>query len=278
MNKQFSIKSKDGTKLFGQAWLPETKTLAVINLIHGIGEHSGRYQEMAEYFNSKSIAVYAIDYRGHGKSNGKRGHFQSYEHIMQDIDALINFTESDINPEINKFIYGHSLGGNLVTNYVLRRNTKFKGVIVSAPWLKLAVPVPGYIKIAAKIIKKIYPAFSQKNDLKTSDLSHNNTIIEKYENDELVHPYITISTFVEASDAAQWALQNKHKLKIPMLLMHGADDKITSPEGSKQFAKQNNNVTLKIWDGLFHEIHNEDNKNELFEYVYNWINKQINKK
>jgi len=270
IHKTFKLKSADGTELFGQAWLPEDSPKALINLIHGIGEHSGRYADMAEYFTGKGIAVYAIDYRGHGLSEGKRGHFPSYESVMQDIDALMEFSSKDSNIE-NVFIYGHSLGGNLVTNYVLRRKPAIKGVIVSAPWLKLAVPVPAFLQAISRLLKKIYPSFTKKNDLKTTDLSRNTSNVENYEKDELVHPYISISTFVEASDAAEWALNNKKLLQMPMLLMHGSDDKITSPEGSKLFAENNELVELKIWDNLYHEIHNEDNKQEIYDYVINWV-------
>lgn len=274
VHKEFNLKSYDNINLFGQSWLPEGEIKAVINLIHGIGEHSTRYASMAEYYTAKGIAIYAIDYRGHGKSEGKRGHTPEYESLMKDIDKLMEFSAKD-NSCKNVFIYGHSLGGNLVINYVLRRKPNITGLIATSPWLKLAFEPPKFDVFMGGIIKKILPSFTQKSKLDISQLSRNDESNNKYEKDDLVHGYVSVSTFFGAREAARWALENASKMHVPFLLMHGSADKITSPEGSKEFALKSDKTELKIWDGFYHEMHNEKENEQIFYWVINWIEKQI---
>ena len=274
IHKEFSLKSYDGLNIFGQSWEPEKETIAVINLVHGIGEHSTRYTSMAEYYTQHGIAIYAIDYRGHGKSTGKKGHTPDYESLMKDIDLLVNYSEKD-NTCNKRFIYGHSLGGNMVINYVLRRKPNITGLIASSPWLKLGFEPPKIQVKMANVVKNIFPALSQKTGFHKEDLSKNLKNIELYENDDLVHDKITVKMFVEAYDAAQYALDNAQDMSVPFLLMHGSEDKMTSPKGSKEFTSKSNKVELKIWEGFYHEIHNEENNIDIYNYVINWVKAQI---
>ncbi len=271
-HNEFNIKAYDNINLFGQCWLPEGETKAVINLIHGIGEHSTRYALMAEYYTEKGIAIYAIDYRGHGKSEGKRGHTPEYESLMKDIDILMEYSAKD-NSCKKIFIYGHSLGGNLVLNYVLRRQPKITGVIASGPWLKLAFEPSKFDVALGGFVKKIYPAFTQKTKFELSDFSRNEANNTTYEKDDLVHGLISVSLFFGAREAAKWALDNANKMPVPLLLMHGSADKMTSPDGSKEFASKTDKAEIKIWDGFYHEIHNEKENQQVYDWVINWIEK-----
>jgi len=270
IHTEFSLTTTDGLKLFGQSWQPENETNAVINLIHGIGEHSTRYAGMAEYYTERGMAIYAIDYRGHGKSEGKRGHTPSYENLMQDIDLLLDYSEKDNNCQ-KRFLYGHSLGGNLVINYVLRRKPNLTGLIASSPWLILGFDPPKWQMKMANIVKNIFPALSQKTGFHKEDLSKNLKNIELYEKDDLVHDKITVKLFVDAYDAAQWALDNAKEMSVPFLLMHGDEDKMTSPEGSKEFASKSEKTQLKIWEGFYHEIHNEEGNEKVYNWVIDWV-------
>ena len=271
-HNEFNLKAYDNINLYGQCWLPEGETKAVINLIHGIGEHSTRYAAMAAYYTAKGIAIYAIDYRGHGKSEGKRGHTPEYESFMKDIDSLLEYSAKD-NDCKKVFIYGHSLGGNLVINYVLRRKPNITGLIASSPWLKLAFEPSKFDVAVGGLMRKVFPAFTQKTKLKTDDLSRNENNNETYKKDDLVHGYISVSTFFGAREAAQWALDNADKMNVPFLLMHGSADKMTSPEGSKEFASKSDKTELKIWDGFYHEIHNEEENKQVYDWVISWVEK-----
>jgi len=256
-------------------WQPEDQTQAVVCLIHGIGEHSGRYVHVADRLTKAGYAIFTFDLRGHGKSEGLRGHIPSYKALMQDISSLIEAANKQF-PQIPSFFYGHSFGGNLVLNYILRHQTQFKGVIATDPWLRLAFNSPAFKIILGEIANKIYPSFSQSSGLDTKALSHDPKVVHAYENDPLVHDHISARMFIGIYQSGQWALEHASEFSLPLLLMHGGADSITSSKASREFTdKIIKNCTLKIWDGLYHEIHNEPDKEEVFKFLIEWLNKKV---
>ncbi|GAG77006.1 unnamed protein product [marine sediment metagenome] len=142
-HSEFEFKTFDGLSLFAQSWQPESQPQAVICLIHGMGEHSGRYAHVADRLTKAGYTIFTFDLRGHGKSEGPRGHTPSYEALMQDISSLLEVANKQF-PQLSSFLYGHSLGGNLVLNYILRHQPQLEGVIVSDPWLRLAFEPPRF--------------------------------------------------------------------------------------------------------------------------------------
>jgi len=272
---EFKFKTFDGLQLFAQSWQPETKSRAVICLVHGMGEHSGCYGYVADSLTQAGYTLISFDLRGHGKSEGPRGHIPSYEALMKDISSLLEVANKQF-PELSLFLYGHSLGGNLVLNYVIRRQPKLKGVIVTGPWLRLAFEPPRFEIILAQITNYIWPSFSQKSGLDTKALSRNLKVVHTYENDPLVHDRISARMFIGFYQAGHWALEHASEFSIPLLLMHGGADKITSVKASNEFAEKiTENCTLKIWDGLYHEIHDEPEKEEVFKFLIDWLDKEV---
>lgn len=274
-HSEFEFKTFDGLSLFGQSWQPEDQPRAVVCLVHGIGEHSGRYVHVADSLTRAGYTLISFDLRGHGKSEGPRGHISSYEAIMQDISSLLEVTNKKF-PQLPLFLYGHSLGGNLVLNYVLRRQPHLKGVIATAPWLRLAFEPPASKIALGKMTNYIWPSFSQKSGLDTKALSRDLEVVRSYENDPLVHNRISARMFISAYQAGQWALEHASEFSLPLLLMHGGDDNLISVEASREFAnKINENCTLKVWDELYHEIHNEPEKEEVFKFLIGWLDKEV---
>lgn len=273
--KEFYHKAVDGTSLFFREWIPEanTKIKGVICIIHGLGDHSNWYNSLVNYFNKNNFAVVAFDLRGHGKSEGRRGHTPSYEIFMDDIDILLGLAKNHFsNSPI--FFYGHSFGGNLTLNYVLRRNPKINGVIVSSPWLSLYSNPPKSKLYFTFLLNRIWPSFLVDNIVNEAALSHNPDIIQAYAEDPLTHSCISARLFTTAYKAGIWALDNASRFNIPILLIHGDSDKITSSEVSKTFAGKipNNLCTLKIYDGLYHSLHNELSNKKIFANIGDWIN------
>src|SRR6056297_73974 len=259
--------SYDGIKLSGYLWKTENKPKAVINLVHGFGEYSERYSHWAELFVKSGYAVHAIDYRGHGKSDGRRGYIHSFDDFLNDIDVLVQESEKMF-PEIPQFIYGHSLGGNIVTNYILKRDNNFKGAIISSPWFKLAFDPSAITLFFSKTIKSIFPKFTQKANLDVKGISHDQEVINNYIKDPLVHEKISARMFFEVYKAGNWALEHPGLINIPVFLQHGNADKITSYKASVEFAekaqKLNQDITYKEWEGMYHELHHEVNYEEVF--------------
>lgn len=272
---EFKFKTFDGLQLFGQSWQPESQPQAVICLVHGLGEHSGRYTHVAAQITQAGYTLISFDLRGHGKSEGPRGHTSSYEALMKDISSLLEVANKQF-PELSLFLYGHSLGGNLVLNYVIRRHPKLKGVIATGPWLRLAFEPSHFKIILAQITNYIWSSFSQKSGLDTKAISRDPEVVYAYENDPLGHDYISARMFIGIHQAGQWALEHASEFSLSLLLMHGGDDKLSSVEASREFAgKITKNCTLKIWDGLYHEIHNEPGKKEVLKFLVDWLDKEV---
>jgi len=270
--------SQDGLEMYARSWEPEETPKALVCLVHGLGEHSCRYAHVGKAFTEAGFALLAFDLRGHGKSGGQRGHFPSLQVVMDDIHQHIR-EASEKFPETPVFLYGHSLGGNLVINFALRRKADLAGVIATGPWLKLAFQPSASKVFLGRMMNKLLPGFSQASGLDTTALSHDSKVINAYVNDPLVHDKISASSFVNMFEKGLWALDHAAELSLPLLLMHGGADKITSPEASEQFAKSaGDKVTLRIWNGLYHEVHNEPEKDEVLAFIIDWINAQLRNK
>ena len=169
------------------------------------------------------------------------------------------------------------MGGNLVINYTLRYKPEISGLIATGPWLKLTNP-PGLIKKKfAEAVDKIWPTFSTYNSIKPDDLSHEKRVVEESTHDELMHPWISVHTYLSVAEAGCWALEHAVEFEYPAIILHGGSDKVTSVEASKEFAfRAGPNCKLKIFAELYHEIHNEPRNAEIFGEIVNWLSSQIN--
>jgi acylglycerol lipase len=266
-----SWQTTDGLRLYAQGWEPETETVAVVCLVHGLGEHSGRYAHLAAFLNQSGYSVIAFDLRGHGKSGGARGHSPSFEYFMSDIDLLLQ-AASDRYPGKTRFLYGHSLGGILVLNYVLRRKPRLAGVIATGPGLRTALEEQTAKVAFAKSVGAVLPTLSLPSGLDARLISRDVEVVQAYQSDPLVHNRATLGMAKNTFQAISWAFDHCEEFDIPLLLMHGAADQIAYTRGSQEFANQVNcSCTLKLWDGLYHEIHNEPEKDQVFAYLLAWM-------
>ena len=266
-------KSSTNSDLYARGWAPAGKPKAAIMLVHGHGEHVNRYDHVAAALTEKGYAMLGFDLRGHGKSAGRRGHAPSYEGLLDDIASFSEQTELRY-AGLPRFLYGHSMGGNLVLNYVLRRKPDLRGVIATGAWLKTAFEPPAVQVSLAKIMNNIAPGFSQHSKLDAAGLSHDQALVKAYQSDPLVHDMISARLFLSVYESGLWALEHAAEFSLPLLLMHGGADPIISAQACRDFAsKAGDNVTLKIWDGLYHEIHNELEKAEVFATMLDWLDK-----
>ncbi len=266
---------RDGFTFHTRTWEPEGGAKAVVALVHGHGEHIGRYENVASALTNAGYVLAGSDSRGHGKSTGPRGHIPSYDTLMDDIGVFISMLGEKYSGQ-QVFLYGHSMGGNQVINYALRRHPKIAGVIATGPWLKLAFEPPRVQIALGRIMNNIFPAFTQASGLDTKGLSHDAEVVDLYNHDSLNHNKISARLFVSMYESGLWALEHASEFSLPLLLMHGSADPVTSAEASRQFAdKAGDNVTLRIWDGLYHEIHNEPEQAEVFRVMIEWLDKHL---
>ncbi len=271
---RYSIKLSNGQVLRGFIVSPGETVKANIVFVHGLGEHISRYTIWAEQFRDAGIGFTGVDLPGHGTSDGRRGHIKSYELIYEMIDLLAGHARSAFEG-VPVFLYGHSLGGNILLDYLLRKNPPVKGAIVTSPWLILGFR-PDRFKIAlASVVKHIMPGLLQPSGLDPEQLTHDKDVVERYISDDLVHDRISVSLFHNAVNSANHSLLHREDLKVPLLLMHGSDDMICSPEGSRLFASGSSLTELKIWEGGYHELHNELFSKDVFMFIKKWINSMI---
>jgi alpha-beta hydrolase superfamily lysophospholipase len=274
MKPSFTLKTSDAVALQYYEQSVENPK-AVICLVHGMGEHCGRYGHVADFFNSRGFSVMGFDQRGHGRSEGKRGHTPSYGLLMESVGMLVKTTSKKY-PGVPLILYGHSMGGNLVLNYAWRDGTGIKAVVGSSPYLTLAFDPPKWKTALASLVKNILPGLLQPTGLDTSMLSHDEKVVEDYEADPLVHDQISTSFFFNVHTAGQEAITHAADIKVPALVFHGTGDKITSHEGTRKFAENSNGkAELKLWEGLYHETHNEPEKEQVLSFVADWIEKKL---
>ncbi len=273
-NEAFNWTTDDGLSIYAKDWKVAAPT-AVIGLVHGMGEHINRYNHLAAFFNKKNFAVVGFDQRGHGQSEGQRGHAPNLQILLDSISELL--VEIEIRyPDLPVFLYGHSMGGGIVLNYVLRRHPTIQGAVVTSPWIDLAFsPSSGRVMLG-KLMRILYPKYSESSNLETQYLAHDLQVVKDYVADPLVHDQITAAMAMGMIDGGKWLLNYHNTVKIPLLIMHAGDDQITSPRASEQLAKQlNGDVTFKKWAGLYHEIHNEAQQEEIFRFTYNWMSDRV---
>ncbi len=272
---EWTWRSSDGLEMYSRDWSPAGTPKAAVALVHGLGEHIGRYTHVAEALTARGYALLGFDLRGHGKSGGRRGHTPSYDALLDDIAAFLAQVETRL-PGRPRFLYGHSLGGNLVINYPLLRKPDLAGVIATGPWLRIAFAPPPALVALAKLMNAIAPGFAQNNRLDIHGLSHDAAVVTAYANDALVHDRISARMFLSLYTSGLWALEHAAEFPLPLLLMHGAEDPIVSAEASREFAERaGGNVTLKLWEGAYHEIHNEAVKPEVFKLMLAWLDQHL---
>lgn len=274
-HKNYSLEAFDGRKMYFNQWSGDTKPKANLVLIHGMGEHSGRYAHFANFFVENGIDVYAVDLFGHGKTEGKKGFTPKIEDYLWQVDFLVEMVEQLGQPV---FLYGHSMGGGLVLTYLFRNEHNLAGVIASAPAIEPAFDVPKTKMLLGKVGRQFFPALTQKNGLDVNGLSKDTDVINAYHADPLVHDFISAEVGIGVIEWGKWlASLDFVSLSTPLLVMHGDMDILTSFQASKKFVSKFNSgdVTFKAWSGLFHELHNEPEKMDVLTYTLDWMKKRI---
>jgi alpha-beta hydrolase superfamily lysophospholipase len=262
----------DGAKVYLAGFMTAQTPTAVVQFVHGFGEHTGRYTELAERFNAKNIAFVMHDQRGHGKTPGKRGVSPSYDRLLDDVDAVRNRI-GELYPDTPVALYGHSMGGNISLNYLISRSQKrHVCAVIGSPWLRLYHPFPAAVMFIASGIGKLSKNMTVTNKLDLRILTHDGELVRKTEEDVAYHGNLSFRLFTQITSRGEYAVKNAGAIKLPALLMCAGDDRIVStPAVEKMAANAGDNFTLKKYDGLYHELHNELEREQIFSDVYGFI-------
>ena len=264
-----------GSRIWTRGWIPARKPAAAIVLVHGIGEHTGRYDHVGAGLAAKGYVVLSFDLPGHGRSDGRRGHIRSYEVVMEEIEARIADARCRY-PGVPVFVYGHSLGGNLALTFALAaRKPDLAGIVASSPGLTPATPVAPVKLALGKLLYHLAPAFTMSNGLPPGGLSHDDAVHARMKADPLCHDRVSTRLGLDLLEAGRRILEHKGAFPVPLLLMQGTDDRLVDPGAVSSFAAGlTGDVTLKLWDGLYHELHNEPDWPRILAYVLRWLEKR----
>lgn len=266
----------DGVKLYTRTWLLETPARAAVVLVHGLGEHCARYDHVAAAFNAQGIAVYGFDHRGHGRSPGVRGHIPSFDAVFGDIDDIIDEARK-AQPGKPVFLYGHSMGGLLALDYVLIRKPDLSGVICTSPGLSTGEPVNGLKLLAGKALYTLVPTITMPNGLDVQNISHDKQVITAYTSDPLNTFLVSARLGLDILNTGAWVIEHARDWSLFLLLMQGTGDHLVSPQATTRFAAgvPQNLITYREWEGLYHELHNEYEKEQVIQAMLNWIDQRM---
>jgi len=270
ITNELSWKNPENLNIFGRMWAPEGVVKGIIVLVHGIGEHIGRYEHVARMFTDHGYVLLGSDLPGHGKSGGQRGHANSFDDFFKQINWMVKQAQENY-PGLPIFLYGHSLGANIVFSFLEQGLSPVKGAIITSPPLQVTRVPP--LKLAVgKLMYRVFPRFTMTNSLDTSGLSHDPKIVEDYVHDPLVHPLVTARLGLDLINSSQLIINNRDKITVPLLLMHGSADHLVNVTGSREFVRQfQGNLTyVEIADG-YHELHNEPDNQKVFKVWLDWL-------
>lgn len=265
------LKTSDGITLFLRCAVPDARTRANVLLVHGMGEHSARYFHVAGHLAEHGYRLCTFDLRGHGRSEGPRGDITRYEVLLDDL-ALVweHFNSCDERPT---FLYGHSLGGQIAINFAVEKRPDARGVILASPWLALAFTPAWWKLLIAQATLKIWPAFTQQTDVNPSRLSRDMAFLESMDDLDLVHHRMSTRMFFELSRGAALARDRAGDWSLPLLLIHGAADPITSVSASRDFFEKITcpDKALRIYPDTLHETHNDLSRQEVLADIAQWL-------
>jgi acylglycerol lipase len=279
--KTFEAKreDKDGTTFFIQGWEPNhSEPKGLIALIHGLGEHTARYIHVGKAMTDAGYALVGFDLRGHGKSGGPRGHASSLDSYIQDIHQFFKFLVHRY-PDIPHFLYGHSLGGLLALAYAIQYGGELKGVMVTGAALRSSLQEQKAKVAMVKVLGSFLPAVTIQSGLDPTTISRDPEVVQTYINDPLVHYSTSLGFGKAVLNAIDLCFARAKEFPVPLLMIHGKEDRLTYPSGSEDFARlvkeAGGDVTLRLWDHLYHEVHNEPEKAEVFKLMIEWLDEHL---
>jgi acylglycerol lipase len=267
------LEGAGGVELFWQAWKPEALR-AIVVLAHGGSEHSGRYAWTAERLAGRGYATYALDHRGHGRSDGPRAFIDRMDHAVSDLDQLVHQT-AEAHPDPPLFLFGHSVGGCISLAYALEHQDKLDGLVLSAPVaaLEAASPVE---RVASHVLSIVAPKLGVYT-IDSATVSRDPAVVADYDADPLnYHGKLPARTVHELSTTVARFPDEVHTLTLPMLLMHGTADRLVPIHGTEMVAERagSDDKTFVRYDGLYHELVNEPERERVVDEIADWLDER----
>lgn len=272
------FRTHDDLELYEQCWLPETSPKAKLAVIHGLGEHSGRYEDFAAWFVPQGYAVYAFDHRGHGQSPGQRGHINNWSEFREDVRIFLAQAREQAS-DVPLFLVGHSMGGLIVLDYALHYPDDMVGVVASGPPLGRGDDVSPVLMFVGKVLSNFAPKMKMETGLKAESLARDEDVVQAYQDDPLVHGLATPRFAAQMDTTMKRTMKaaSDWKSDLPLLVVHGGDDPICPPEASARFFEQvgARDKTRHEYTGYLHEVFNEVGRERVLQDVQEWLDAHL---
>ena len=271
-----TFKSIRNLSIHYQAWLPDGEVKAVLLLVHGIGEYCGRYTNMVNEFVPLGYAIYGLDHIGHGKSEGEREMVETFDDYLEPIRTYYKMVQ-EWQPGKPIFLFGHSLGGLIALDYLLDHQADFRGAIISAPAIKIPSTISPMTITMGKLLSAIAPSAGVLA-LDISGLSHDPAVVKAYAEDPLVfHKKTPARLAAEMLKAMTKVTENIGKISLPFIVLQGSQDSIVDPGGASMLYEQagSTDKTIKVYEGFYHEIHNEPERDREFKDLETWLSAHL---
>ncbi|MBB4077897.1 alpha-beta hydrolase superfamily lysophospholipase [Lewinella aquimaris] len=274
MVQEFGWKNERGLQIYAADW-HVADPRAVIGIIHGLGEHCRRYDHLAAFFNERNIAVIGYDRQGFGRSEGKKGYAKNYRDYLDGVAQLLVQCERRY-PDRPVFLYGQSMGGQLLLHYLIRRKPAISGAIVSSPHIAEAFS-PNPVTVAVgKLMRRLYPTFTLSNQLDLTKISRDPAVVAAYRADPYNHDRLSSQTGIDLLERAAFLQAYSGGLHVPTLLLHGTADGLTSHDASAAFAERNpQHLTFHSFPGMYHELHNEPENEAVMQLIGEWVDERL---
>ena len=266
------LASADGTRLAYRSW-PVPGAAITFAVVHGLGEHSGRYERFARGMARFQMGTYAVDLRGHGQSQGQRGHVDSWSQWVDDAAAFVRHVQELVPGEVVPL--GHSFGGAVLLSTVLAgKVSQSKRFVLSSPALRLKVAVPAWKMTLGRVASRVTPRLSMSNEVDPGTVSRIPEVVEAYRTDPLVHSKISSRTYTELLRAQKDIFARAGEIKVPFLVLAGTDDRLIDPQGSVALHELAPEVSdLRLLEGRYHEPFNDRDDQEVFLTIADWLRK-----
>jgi alpha-beta hydrolase superfamily lysophospholipase len=268
-----SFKGQGNFDLYYRGYLPPGKPRAVLLVVHGLAEHSGRYTNVVNYFVPRGYAIYGFDQRGHGRSEGLRGYVEKFSEYISDLKTFFDMVQKHSDEKL--FIVGHSVGGTIAAAYSLQHQDELAGLILSGPTITPGSSLSPIKIMLARLLSLVMPKLGV-DVIDATALSQDQAVVAAYINDPLVyHGKIRARLGAELIKAMKSLSGQMPALHLPVLILSGTGDRLSNPEGSRLLYERitSKDKTLKLYDGFYHEIFNEPGRGQVFGDIESWLNR-----
>lgn len=267
----------NGFKCYYQHWFPD-KPRALIFMVHGLGDHIGRYNEFVSHLSCKGYACALYDQRGHGRSEGRRGHFASFDQLISDLGFFIAFSRESLGLNVPMYLMGGSLGGLVCLNYLLTARERFSGILVASAAIMPAVNIPKWQKSIARLGAKIWPSLTIHNRLVFESMMRDPDELAALKADPVFHRRISLGSAIEIERRLGIIMGVPHRIQIPVIMLVGSDDAICDPYGAKMFFDRISSIDKEFinYNGMLHDILHDIGRKRVMEDVERWLTKRTN--